>query len=80
MRADQRACSQAVAGTACPHRRPWEQLRPLLPPQKPQTGRPAFDHRLIVEGRLWVLRTVSSWRELPERFGPGSTVSTRYQS
>ena len=57
----------------------WEHLRPLLPPQKPQTGRPAVDHRLIVEGMLWVVRTGSSWRELPERFGPWSTVSSRYQ-
>jgi Putative transposase of IS4/5 family (DUF4096) len=57
----------------------WEQIRPLLPPQKPQTGRPASDHRLIVEGMLWVVRTGSSWRELPERFGPWSTVSSRYQ-
>ncbi len=57
----------------------WEQLRPLLPAQKPQTGRPATDHRLIVEGMLWVARTGSSWRELPERFGPWSTVSSRYQ-
>ena len=57
----------------------WEQVRPLLPPQKPQTGRPAIDHRLMVEGMLWVVRTGSSWRELPERFGPWSTVSSRYQ-
>ncbi len=57
----------------------WEQLRPLLPPQKPQTGRPAIDHRLMVEGMLWVVRTGSSWRELPARFGPWSTVSSRYQ-
>jgi hypothetical protein len=57
----------------------WEQVRPLLPPQKPQTGRPATDHRLVVEGILWVVRTGSSWRELPERFGPWSTVSSRYQ-
>ena len=57
----------------------WEQLRPLLPPQKPLTGHPAVDHRLIVEGMLWVVRTGSSWRELPERFGPWSTVSSRYQ-
>ena len=53
--------------------------RPLLPPQKPQTGRPAVDHRLVVEGMLWVVRTGSSWRELPERFGPWSTVASRYQ-
>jgi transposase len=28
---------------------------------------------------LWVVRSSSSWRELPERFGPWSTVSSRYQ-
>jgi hypothetical protein len=57
----------------------WEQLCPLLPPQKPLTGRPAIDHRLVVEGMLWVARTGSSWRELPERFGPWTTVASRYQ-
>ncbi len=56
----------------------WERLHPLLPPQKPATGRPATDHRLIVEALLWVARTGSSWRELPERFGPWSTVASRY--
>lgn len=57
----------------------WERLRPLLPAQKPETGRPASDHRLIVEGMLWVARSGSSWRELPTRFGPWSTVASRYQ-
>jgi hypothetical protein len=57
----------------------WQQLRALLPPQKPQTGRPAVDHRLVVEAMLWVARSGSSWRELPEHFGPWSTVSSRYQ-
>ncbi|HEU5376405.1 MAG TPA: transposase, partial [Ktedonobacteraceae bacterium] len=37
------------------------------------------DHRQVVEGMLWIVRTGSSWRELPERFGPWSTVASRYQ-
>ena len=57
----------------------WEKVRPLLPLQKPLTGRPAIDHRMIVEGMLWVARTGSSWRELPEHFGPWTTVASRYQ-
>jgi putative transposase of IS4/5 family DUF4096 len=57
----------------------WEPVRPLLPLQKPLTGRPAVDHRLIVEGMLWVARTNSSWRELPEHFGPWTTVASRSQ-
>ena len=57
----------------------WQQLHRFLPPQKPQTGRPATDHRLIVEAMLWVASSGSSWRELPARFGPWSTVASRYQ-
>lgn len=56
----------------------WEQLWPLLPPQKPRTGRPANDHRTVVNGILWVLRTGSPWRSLPERFGSWKTVSSRF--
>jgi transposase len=28
---------------------------------------------------LWILQTGSSWRELPEEFGPWQTVYGRYQ-
>jgi Putative transposase of IS4/5 family (DUF4096) len=58
----------------------WERLQPLLPPQKPPIGRPAVDHRQIVEGILWKIRTGSSWREMPERFGPWSTIASRYHT
>ncbi len=57
----------------------WEQLRPFLPPQKSWTGRPAVDHRLIVEGIIFVIRTGCSWQDLPERFGPWQTVADRYR-
>jgi hypothetical protein len=54
----------------------WAQISPLLP--RSRLGRPASDHRLMVEGVLWVLRTGGSWRALPERFGPWSTVAGWY--
>jgi len=57
----------------------WERLQPLLPPQKPDTGRPAVDHRTIIEAIVWKIQTGSSWREMPERFGPWSTVASRYR-
>ncbi len=56
----------------------WERLRPLLPPQKPRTGRPAKDHRAVINGILWVLRTGCPWRCLPERYGSWKTVSSRF--
>ena len=56
----------------------WERLQPLLPPQKPRTGRPAHDHRRVVNGILWVLRSGAPWHDLPERYGPPGTVSSRF--
>jgi transposase len=56
----------------------WERLRPLLPPRKPRTGRPAKDHRTVLNGILWILRTGSPWRSLPERYGSWKTVSSRF--
>ncbi len=56
----------------------WAKLAPLLPPQKPRTGRPANDHRPVVNGMLWILRTGAPWRDLPERYGPWRTVASRF--
>ena len=56
----------------------WQQLQPLLPLQKPTTGRPAKDHRTIINGILWVLRTGAPWRDLPERYGPWRTIASRF--
>src|ERR671914_1692876 len=56
----------------------WERLRPMLPPQKPRSGRPAKDHRIVLEGILWIMRTGAPWRDLPSRFGSWRTVSSRF--
>ena len=56
----------------------WERLEPLLPPQKPHTGRPNEDHRTTINGILWIQRTGAPWRDLPERYGKHSTVSSRF--
>ena len=56
----------------------WCQLELLLPPQSPRTGRPYKDHRIIINGILWVLRTGAPWRDLPQRYGPWRTVASRF--
>lgn len=56
----------------------WERLKPHLPPEKPETGRPNVDHRQIINGILWRERTGAPWRDLPERYGPWSTVYSRF--
>jgi transposase len=56
----------------------WERLKPHLPAEKPETGRPNIEHRRIINGILWRERTGAPWRDLPERYGPWSTVYSRF--
>ena len=56
----------------------WRRLQPLLPPEKPWTGRPNVDHRRILNGILWVHRTGAPWRDLPLHYGPVGMVSSRF--
>jgi len=57
----------------------WARLEPLLPPARPDTGRPNHDHRTVLNGILWRLRTGAPWRDLPERYGPWQTVYSRFR-
>jgi transposase len=57
----------------------WDRVQSLLPPQRPPTGRPRHDHRTLLNGILWVLRTRSSWRDLPLEFGKWETAYQRYR-
>ncbi len=56
----------------------WQQLEPLLPPQKPKTGRTNLDHWTVINGILWILKTGAPWRDLPERYGKWQTVASRF--
>ncbi len=51
----------------------WEVIEDLFP--KPaRTGRPPRDPRVMVDAILWVLRTGSPWRDVPEELAPWQTV------
>ena len=54
----------------------WGLIQPLLP-NKPR-GKPRVDDRRVLNGIFWVLRTGSPWRDLPERYGPYTTVCNRF--
>ena len=56
----------------------WQQLEPLLPAQKPNRGRPNLEHRTVIHGILWILKTGAPWRHLPERYGKWQTVASRF--
>ncbi len=54
----------------------WRLIEPLLP-NKPR-GVARVDDRRVVNGIFYVLRTGSPWRDLPERYGPYTTIYNRY--
>ncbi len=56
----------------------WEKLQPLLPSQKAWTGKPASDHRRIIDGILWLHRTGAPWRDIPKRYGNHRTISSLF--
>jgi Putative transposase of IS4/5 family (DUF4096) len=56
----------------------WEMVEPLIP-HEPPAGRPYHDHRTVLGGILWVARTGSSWREMPEGYGKWETAYRRYE-
>lgn len=57
----------------------WARLEPLLPPEKPKAGRPNHDHRTMINGMVWIVRTGAPWRDLPERYGKWSSVHSRFR-
>ena len=69
----------ALVGTAALTEDRWQQIRQVVPPQRPARGRPRLDHRRMLEAMLWVMRSGRTWRELPPRLGPWQSVYSRYQ-
>ncbi|PYE55301.1 transposase [Deinococcus yavapaiensis KR-236] len=57
----------------------WSNIVAFLPPQRSFKGRPPHDHRRILNGILWVLRTGAPWRDLPERYGKWNSVYVRFR-
>jgi transposase len=57
----------------------WEIIAPLLPgAEGKRSGRPRPDDRKVLNGIFFVLRTGTPWRDLPERYGPYTTVYNRF--
>ena len=42
-------------------------------------GRPASNHRRVLDGVFWIARTGAQWRDLPEEFGKWSSVYRQFR-
>lgn len=69
----------AVPGTPLLTDALWTHRALLLPPRGGKRGRPPGDHRPILAGLLWMMRTGVGGRAIPPSFGPWHTVYSRYQ-
>ncbi|WP_435883171.1 IS5 family transposase [Streptomyces chartreusis] len=56
----------------------WGRLESFLPRGGTRGGRWS-DHRRVINGVLYRVRTGVQWRDLPERFGPWETVYKRHR-
>ena len=57
----------------------WHLLEPLLSERTPRRGGRWADHRPVVDGVIWRVRTGSPWRDLPAAYGPWQTVYDRHR-
>ena len=54
----------------------WSVIEPLLPMDR--QGPKPKNNRQVLNGIFWVLRSGAAWRDLPERYGPYTTVYNRF--
>lgn len=56
----------------------WDRIKELLPGKATDSGVTAKNNRHFIEAVLWIVRTGSPWRDLPEFFGHWHRVYVRY--
>lgn len=60
----------------------WAMISPYLPKGKSGAGlrgRPRTEDRKIINGLIWLLRSGAPWRDIPDRYGPFTTIYTRFR-
>jgi putative transposase len=56
----------------------WERMAVHIIGDGRSRGSSGRDNRMFVEGVLWIVRTGSPWRDLPEVFGEWNSVFRRF--
>ena len=55
----------------------WRAIASHLPTNA-KRGQAWSDHRMVINGILWRLRTGAAWRDVPSRYGPYQTCYDRF--
>lgn len=60
----------------------WAELQKVIPPRPDRSkgGRTPADDRKLFNGLFYILRTGAAWREMPQQYGPWSTVYDRFRA
>lgn len=56
----------------------WDRIARHIIGDERTRGSSGHDNRMFVEGVLWIVRTGSPWRDLPEAFGAWNSVFRRF--
>jgi putative transposase len=56
----------------------WARISPHIIGDERSRGSSGHDNRMFVEGVLWIVRTGSPWRDLPDVFGGWNSVFRRF--
>ena len=59
--------------------REWAFFKPFVTMKGPKRGRPADNHRLVLDGVFWIARTGAPWRDLPDHFGNWNSVYQKFR-
>lgn len=57
----------------------WKAIEPYCLGKRGDPGQTGGDGRLLVEAVLWIARTGSPWRDLPDEFGHWNSVFKRFR-
>jgi transposase len=57
----------------------WSKIEAFCLGKPEDPGRTGGDARLFVEAVLWIVRTGSPWRDLPDSFGKWNSVYKRFR-
>ncbi len=57
----------------------WRLFEPFVAASSPQGGRPANNHRRVLDAIFWIARTGAPWRDLPAEFGNWNSVWRQFR-